>query len=80
MPAMTITLDATSRTARLAKASWSNVIPLADLPKWLKLYRGLWSRLSGGKKSEPGKPGPWAEFYDADVRALERAVRAAQEI
>ncbi|MFC3180468.1 hypothetical protein [Cypionkella sinensis] len=77
---MTITLDATTRTARMEGGRWSNVVVLADLPKWLKLYRDLWSRLPDGKKPVPGKPGPWAQFYEADLHALERAVRAAQEI
>lgn len=80
MTTITITLDAPTRTAAMAKAAWSQTVPLADLPGWLALYRRLWSRLPDGKKPVPGKPGPWAEFYEADVRALERAVRQAQEI
>lgn len=77
---MTITLDPTNRTASMAKATWAQVVPLAELPAWLKLYRGLWARLPDGKKPVPGKPGPWADFYEADLRAIERAVRAAQDI
>ncbi|GLS87700.1 hypothetical protein GCM10010873_26740 [Cypionkella aquatica] len=77
---MTITLDATTRTASMAGGTWSQTVPLADLPNWLALYRRLWSRLPDGKKPVPGKPGPWARFYDADVRALEAAVRQAQEM
>ena len=77
---MTITVDPITRTAFMAGGTWSQTVPLADLPKWLKLYRELWSRLPGGKKPVPGKPGPWARFYDADVRALEAAIRQAQEM
>lgn len=80
MTNMTITLDPVARTAFMAGGTWSQTVPLADLPGWLKLYRNLWSRLPDGKKLVPGKPGPWARFYEADVRALEAAVRAAQEM
>ena len=80
MTDMTITLDATNRTAFMAGGTWSQTVPLADLLGWLKLYRNLWARLPDGKKPVPDKPGPWAVFYEADVRALEGAVRKAQEI
>lgn len=80
MTAMTITLDATSRTACMAGGIWSQTVPIGDLPKWLRLYRELWSRLPSGKKPVLGKPGPWARYYEADVRALEHAVRQAQEM
>lgn len=72
---MTVTLDRQAGTALLQLTSWSGVIPIADLRGELEFYRRLWGR---GSKVKNG-PGPWARFYEADVRALEAAVREAQD-
>lgn len=66
---MRVSLDRAAGVAVLEKGGWRHVVPLADLPRWRDLARGLWAR--GGKK---GGPGPQAKFYEADVAALERAL------
>jgi hypothetical protein len=72
---MTVTLDRAAGTAELRLPSWSRVIPIGELRAELEFYRRLWGR---GSKVKNG-PGPWARFYEADVRALEAAVREAQD-
>ena len=54
----------------MMRGAWRHRIPAADLPRWLALYRGLWSRRQNG--SGDGKtPGPWAPFHAGAVAALE---------
>ncbi|MCA2014394.1 hypothetical protein LCM17_23085 [Cereibacter sphaeroides] len=71
--ALTITLDRAAGAADLRKDAWSARIPITDLPAWRDLYRRLRDR---GSKPKNG-PGPWARFYEADVRAIEDAILAA---
>lgn len=49
-------------------------VAVEELAKWLAFYRRMWSRGA----ANPGQPGPYARFYEADVRALEDAVRKVQ--
>lgn len=74
---LTITLDRDAGTAVMAKDDWRQVIPIAGLRAQLRFYRQLWSRKPKGTPNEK-TPGPWAGFYADDVRALERAVREAE--
>lgn len=76
--ALTVTLDRAAGMADLRKGTWVARVAIPDLPRWLALYRGLWSR----KPKRPFDPrdrlpGPWADHYERDVRALEAAVREA---
>ncbi|MBN8294965.1 hypothetical protein JI664_23565 [Rhodobacter sp. NTK016B] len=73
MPAvavLTVTLDRAAGAAELRKDSWSTRVSITDLPRWHDLYRRLWAR---GSKTTNG-PGPWARFYEADLRALDAAL------
>lgn len=77
-PPLTVTLDRPAGTARLQKDDWGLTVPIGDLPRWSKLYRGLWARKPKGNFGKDiTTPGPWAGFYEEDMRALERAVREA---
>lgn len=67
---LTITLDRAAGVAELRKDRWFARIPISDLPRWRDLYRRLWAR---GSKTKNG-PGPWARFYEDDLRAFERAL------
>lgn len=69
--AMQVTLDRAAGTFRMALGLWSLTEPMARLPQWLAFYRRLWARGSKVK----GAPGPWARFYEADLAALEAALR-----
>lgn len=71
---MIITLDRAAGTAELKKTSWSTRVAIADLPRWWRFTRALWSR--GAKRKD--QPGPWARFYEEDLRALERAIEEAE--
>lgn len=73
---LTITIDHAANTAEMRKALWTQRVAIDDLAGWLRFYRGLWARGSKVK----GEPGPWARFYEQDVRALEAAVREAQNV
>lgn len=64
-PALTVTLSADASTLTMAKGTWSHTIPTDDLPAWIKLYEELRDR-------EKGK---FAQFFEADVAALEQAQR-----
>lgn len=58
----------------LAKADWRVTIAAADLPHWIDLYRRLRDRKA--KTDATGKviePGPWHDFFAADIAALEAA-------
>lgn len=70
---LTVTIERATGSAVLRKATWSRRLALADLPRQLAFYRGLWSRR--GRK--PNEAGPWARFYDDDIRVLEAAIREA---
>lgn len=74
---LTITFDRPAGTVEMRKALWWQVVPIADLPRWLRLYRGFWSRKPDAKGRAPDlkTPGPWAAFYEDDLRALEAAVK-----
>lgn len=68
---MRVDLDRQAGVARLSKGTWSQAVPIGALPAQLAFYRGLWARGSKAKDA----PGPWARFYEADVAALQAAVR-----
>lgn len=70
---LTITLDRAAGVAVLAKGGWRHRLALEDLRHWRDLYSKLWGR--GAKR--PGAPGPWASFYDDDLRRLTAAVQEA---
>lgn len=73
-----ITLDRAAGTAELRKGDWWQVVPITDLPKQMRFYRGLWARKPNGKAQTNDKtPGPWARFYEVDLRAIEAAIREA---
>lgn len=76
MSCLTVTLDRATGTADLRKDGWSQRVAIADLGRWRALYRGLWSR--GAKK--PTEPGPFARFYDDDIRVLDAAIREASHV
>lgn len=71
-----IDLDPVEGVAVMHKRLWSQRVNIDDLPRWLRFYRGLWSR--GSKVKD--EPGPWSRFYEQDVRALEAAVRESQNV
>lgn len=73
MIAARATLSADGKAVTHSKGSWSETFPISALPDRLTLYRGLWHR--GGKK---GEPGPYARFYEADIKALERVEKMAK--
>lgn len=73
---LTVQIDRASGAAILRKAYWLRRVALADLPAQLTFYRALWSRGARG----PNRPGPWAHFYDDDIRALEAAIREAGDV
>lgn len=50
----------------MISGDWRLRCPAADLPKWLRFYRSMWSRLS---KIKDG-PGPYAAHYETEVRVL----------
>lgn len=78
MPGLVVTIDRAGGVARMDKGAWSQVVPLADLPRWVRLYRGLWARKPNKAfGADTATPGPWAGFYEDDLRALERALREA---
>ena len=58
---MIATLSADRATIHMRKGAWSMSCPVADLPHWLAFYREMRDRKDGR-----------AEFYRADVVALER--------
>lgn len=68
---MIATLSADRATVTMKGRQWSMTIPAADLPKWLRFYRGMWERGGKGK----GQPGPYARFYEPSVKALERVAK-----
>lgn len=68
---MKATLSADGKSLRMSRGQWSMTIPVEEVPKWLDFYRGLWGR---GAKA-PGQPGPWAVFYEENVKALEFVTR-----
>lgn len=68
--ALTIMLDRAAGAAELRKDSWSTRVAIIDLQRWRDLYRRLWAR---GSRTKNG-PGPWARFYEADLRALDAAL------
>lgn len=72
---MIITLDRAVGAAEMRKGAWSQRVPITDLPKWRALYRRLWAR--GSKTTSD--PGPWARFYDDDLRVLDLAIQNAGE-
>lgn len=74
---LTVTLDRDAGTAELARDDWRQVVPIGGLRAQLRFYRQLWSRKAKGTPDEK-TPGPWAGFYEESVRALERAVREAE--
>ncbi len=62
---MTVSVSAEAGTFTMSRGTWSASAPLACLPGWITLYRGLGDR--GG--------GRWRPFYEADLAALEAAQR-----
>lgn len=74
MTRLTITLDRAAGTARLEKLRWSMVVTLEDLPRWRAFYARLRDR-PGGKTVT----GDRARFYEADVAALDAAIRETNE-
>lgn len=72
-----VEIDRAAGRARMCKGDWQQSVPGEDLVKWLRLYRALWSRKpsSKGTTANDKNPGPWAGFYEDDVRALECAVK-----
>lgn len=75
MPAeLTITLCRETGTALMCKAGWSQRIAITDLPAKARFYQGLWAR---GSKIK-GAPGPWGAHYEEDLRAIQAAIREAQ--
>lgn len=64
-PSLTVTLSADASTLTMAKGTWSQTIPTDALPGWIKLYVELRDREKGRFK----------EFFEADVAALEQALR-----
>jgi hypothetical protein len=62
---MEVTLCAQTGRVLLRKRAWQLAIARDDLPGWIALYRALKAR-AGGK---------FAEFYAADLAALERFER-----
>ena len=75
---LTVTLDRAAGKAELRKADWSMSIAIADLPVWVRRYRALWSRKPNRPfGTDTSTPGPWAGFYEHDLRALERATKEA---
>ena len=76
MPAeLTITLCRQTGTAMMSKAGWSERIAITDLPAKARFYQGLWAR---GSKTK-GAAGPWAAHYEQDLRAIQAAIREAQD-
>lgn len=60
----------------MAKGEWRQTVAAADLPRWIRLYRGLRDRNAPHDKAgRPTALGPFARFYAADVEALEAAQR-----
>lgn len=80
-PDLRVTLDRALGVARLEKRHWALEVPVTDLRRWAALYRRLWSRpaKSKGSAQDLTRPGPWAEHYENDMRALERAAREAEQ-
>ncbi len=71
-----LTVTRTGDRVHLAKARWSQTIALADLPARLQLYRCLWARKPGRPfREKPVTPGPWARFYEDDLRVLDAALK-----
>jgi len=71
MTAPTAIVSADARTVTLASGEWSATIPAADLPKWIRLYRGLAAR----PHPRTAEPAAFAAHYQPALRAMERAQR-----
>lgn len=69
-PVLSVTIDRAAGMADLRKGRWSVRVPIAALPGYRALYRRLWAR--GSKIAD--RPGPWARFYQEDLRALDAAL------
>lgn len=74
--AMEVRLCRETGSAEMCKGTWSMRVGIDDLPKWLQIYRGFWSR---GSKVKNG-PGPWAKHFEEDLRAIEAAIREAGNV
>ncbi len=68
---MKVALSADGKHLHLSSGGWAQTITVEQLPAQIALYRGLRDR----RATQPGRPGPYARFYDADVKALEFAQR-----
>jgi len=56
----------------LNKGPWRITIAAADLPRWTDLYRSLRDRNARtDAKGRNIEPGPYHQFYAADVAAME---------
>lgn len=55
------------KTVAMRRSSWAHRIPSAELPKWIALYKRLRDR-----NARAGEKGPYWEFYQPGVTALER--------
>lgn len=62
MPVLTATLSKDRHRVVLVKQMWRLDCPIADLPRWITLYRDLHDR----------QDGRFARFYAADLLVLER--------
>ncbi|MGP3699226.1 hypothetical protein [Rhodobacter sp. NSM] len=60
---MTVSVSVEAGSFTMSRGTWSASAPLACLPGWITLYRGLRDR-SGGR---------FRRFYERDVQALEAA-------
>ena len=58
----------------MVRGSWRQRISAADLPRWISLYRRLWSRTAKGH-GDSKTPGPWASFYAQPLEALESLLK-----
>lgn len=58
----------------MVRGSWRQRISAADLPRWISLYRRLWSRTAKGH-GDSKTPGLWASFYAQPIETLENLLK-----
>lgn len=62
-------------TIEMRHGDWQHSIPVGDLQRWLRLYRGLRDR-----KGQVGHAGPYAAHFLPGIAALERVAAQLREV
>lgn len=72
-------ISADRSEVRLRKGNWKRVIPATRFDTFVTLYQTLHDRQPSGAKVVKG-PGPWAQFYAADLAVLRGVQRRLREV